>query len=161
MPAPPPRDVEATGTDAPPPVPLPQEPARNAPARPRPAPAPVPPRESRPDPAKPEPPKPEAPPAAEPARPADEPSRALATLQTKPPGAESDAEGAIRATLRHANTDLSRVDYQKLNADARTQYDYAKRFIRQAEDALNAKNPVFAKTVADKAAALAAQLAGR
>ena len=48
-----------------------------------------------------------------------------------------------------------------LNADAQTQYDTAKRFIRQAEDALRAKNLVFAKNLADKAAALAAQLAGR
>src|SRR5262245_7228963 len=64
VPAPPPRDVELTGTEvAPSPVPLPQEPARNAPpaTRARP-PAP---RESRPEPPKPaEPPKVETPPEA-------------------------------------------------------------------------------------------------
>src|SRR5258708_18070578 len=38
MPAPPPREVEPIESDAPPPVPLAQEPARNTPARPRPTP---------------------------------------------------------------------------------------------------------------------------
>jgi len=157
MPAPPPRDVDATGTDVPAPVPLPQEPPRNAPPRPRPAP----PRETRPEPAKPEPPKPE--PAPEPPKPtpANEEPKPASTLQTKPAVEEGDVERVIRTTLTRATTDLNRVDYRTLNADARTQYDYAKRFVRQAEDALRQKNLVFAKTVADKAAALAAQLAGR
>jgi len=83
------------------------------------------------------------------------------TLQTKPAGEEGDVERGIRSTLTRATTDLNRVDYRTLNTDARAQYDYAKRFVRQAEDALRQKNLVFAKTVADKAAALAAQLAGR
>ena len=60
-----------------------------------------------------------------------------------------------------ANADLNRIDYRALNSDARTQYDTAKRFVLQAERALHEKNLVFAKSVADKAAALAAQLAGR
>ena len=59
------------------------------------------------------------------------------------------------------NLDLSRIDYRLLNADAKTQYDTAKRFIRQADDAMRAKNLVFAKSLADKAAALAAQLGGK
>ena len=158
MPAPPPRDVEANATDVPAPMPLPQEPARNStPPRPRPAP----PRETRPEPARPEPPKPE--PAPEPPKPAPaaEDSKPASTLQTKPAGQEGDVERGIRLTLTRATTDLNRVDYRTLNADARTQYDYAKRFIRQAEDAVRQKNLVFAKTVADKAAALAAQLSGR
>ena len=66
----------------------------------------------------------------------------------------------MRATLSRATTDLNRVDYRTLNADARAQYDTAKRFIRQSEDAVRAKNMLFAKTVADKAAAIGAQLAG-
>jgi hypothetical protein len=41
------------------------------------------------------------------------------------------------------------------------QYDTAKRFIQQADDAMKAKNLVFARNLADKAAAIAAQLAGR
>ena len=57
--------------------------------------------------------------------------------------------------------DLNRIDVRGLNADARTQYNTAKRFVTQAEDAMRAKNLVFARTVADKAAALAAQLGGK
>ena len=66
-----------------------------------------------------------------------------------------------RASLSRANADLSRIDYRMLNADAKTQYDTAKRFIRQADDAMRTKNLVFAKNLADKAAALAAQLGGK
>jgi hypothetical protein len=157
MPASPPRDVETTEVEAPPPMPLPQEPARNAPPRtPRTAPP-----QPRPEAPKPEPPKAEPPaPAPPPAPPVDEP-RPPSTLQTKPAGEESDVERGIRATLTRASGDLNRVDYRTLNTDARSQYDSAKLFIRQAEDAVRKKNLEFAKAVSDKAAALAAQLAGR
>jgi hypothetical protein len=160
MPAPPPRDIETVNTEAPPPppppaAPPPQEPPRTTtPARPR----PTPPRE----PARTEPPKVEPEPPKTPApAPANEEPKPSSTLQTKPTGEEGDVEKAIRTTLKNATTDLNRVNYRTLNADARTQYDSVKGFIRQAEDALRQKNLVFAKTVADKAAALAAQLAGR
>ena len=63
--------------------------------------------------------------------------------------------------MARAATDLNRIDYRVLNADARTQYDTAKRFIRQADDAIRSKNLVFAKSLADKAAVLAVQLGGR
>jgi outer membrane biosynthesis protein TonB len=150
MPAPPPRDVEPSEVEAPPPVPLATEPARNAPARPRAA-APAP---------KPEPPKPEPPPI-EPPKPAEEPSKPATTLQTTPATAEGEVERAIRTSLQRATADLNRVDYRALNADARTQYDTAKRFVRQAEEAIRTKNLVFAKSIAEKAATIAAQLAGR
>ncbi len=156
MPAPPPRDVEPPESD-PPPVPLTQEPPRNTTARPRPAPAREPPRS---EPSKPDPAKPELQPV-EPPKLAEEPPKPPTTLQTTPPTAEGEVERGIRASIARANADLNRVDYRALNTDARTQYDTAKRFIRQANDAMRAKNLVFAKSVADKAAALAAQLAGR
>lgn len=70
-------------------------------------------------------------------------------------------ERSIRETLARASADLGRVNTRGLNADARSQYDTARRFIEQAEDAIRAKNLVFAKNLADKSAALAAQLAGR
>jgi hypothetical protein len=158
MPAPPPRDVEPTSTEVPPPVPLPQEPARTTlpPPRQRPAPTREP---ARQEPPKPEPPPPE-PPKPAPPPPAEEPKQP-STLQTKPAGEEGDVERTIRATLTRATTDLNRVDYRTLNTEARAQYDFAKAYIRQAEDAIRQKNLVFAKTNADKAAVLAAQLAGR
>lgn len=155
VPAPPPRDVEPIDAEAPPPVPLPQEPARNTPARPRPAPT----REQpRTEPAKPEPPKPEPPPVE---APKPEETRPPTTLQTMPTTAEGEAERTIRATMQRAANDLNHVDYRALNADARNQYDTAKGILRQADTAIRAKNLVFAKNLADKAAALAAQLAGR
>jgi hypothetical protein len=160
VPAPPPRDVELAGTEiAPAPVPLPQEPARNAPPTTRTRPAA--PRETRPEPPKTEPPKVETPP--EPPKPAvtnDEP-KAPSTLQTKPASEEGEVERTIRLTLTRAANDLNRVDYRNLNTEARAQYDSAKLFIRQAEDLVRQKNVFFAKIQADKAATIAAQLAGR
>jgi hypothetical protein len=158
MPAPPPREVEPTETETPQPVPLVIEPARNAPPRTRPAPRENPPRPA--EPAKPaEPPKIEPP--VETPLPVEEAPRPPSTLQTTPATAEGEVERGIRASLSRANSDLSRIDYRLLNADAKTQYDTAKRFIRQADDAMRAKNLVFAKSLADKAAALAAQLGGK
>jgi hypothetical protein len=63
--------------------------------------------------------------------------------------------------MSRAQRDLNRVDYRSLNQEARDQYEFAKSFIRQADDAIRVKNLTFAKTVADKAVILAAQLAGR
>ena len=83
------------------------------------------------------------------------------TLQTGPTGSEGELERAIRATIARAAGDLKRVDYRGLNPDARVQYDTAKRFVQQAEDAVRLKNLGFARNLADKAAALATQLAGR
>ena len=156
MPAPPPRDVEPAEVDAPPPVSLASEPARSTPPRPRPAPPPP-----RSEPPKSEPAKPEPPPAVEPPKAAEEPPRPPTTLQTTPATAQGEVERAIRAQLQRATADLNRVDYRALNADARTQYDTAKRFARQADDAIRTKNLVFAKNLAEKAATIAAQLAGR
>ncbi|HMB79708.1 MAG TPA: hypothetical protein VKI43_06560 [Vicinamibacterales bacterium] len=147
MPPPPPRDVEPSETEPPPAAP--DAPARATPARPRPS-----------SPPSAQPLRPEAP-AAEPPKPADDPARPPTVLQTAPATAEGEVERGIRASLLRATTDLNRVDYRALNADARTQYDTAKRFARQADEAMRAKNLVFAKNLADKAAALAAQLAGR
>jgi hypothetical protein len=143
MPAPPPRDVEPSDVEVPPPVPLVTEPARNPPARLRPTPSPR--TEPRP----------------EPPKPAEEPVKPPTILQTTPAAAEGEVERSIRASLQRASADLNRIDYRALNADARTQYDTAKRWVRQADDAIRAKNLVFAKSIAEKAATIAAQLAGR
>ena len=161
MPAPPPREAEPSEAEAPAPVPLVAEPARNNAARPR----PVAPRDQpRVEAPKPEPPKPEPPksePAVEPPKPVEDPAKPPTTLQTTPATAEGVVERGIRASLARATADLNRIDYRVLNTDARTQYDTAKTFIRQADAALGRKNLEFARTLADKAAALAAQLRGR
>jgi hypothetical protein len=157
MPEAPPRVVEAIEPQPPPVVSLPDEPRTNI--RPRPAPA------QRTDTARPpEPPKTDQPaPPTEPARPADDTPRANAptTLQTTPTQREGEVERRIRILIAQAMNDLNRVNYQALNADARNQYDTAKRFAIQAEEAVRGRNLVFASNLADKAAALAAQLLGR
>lgn len=158
MPPPPPRALETSDAEPPPPLALPDEPARHTPAKPGRAPAPSP----KPEANKSEPPKTDTPPpTVEPSKPAEEPPKPPPTLQTAPAGREGEEEQRIRAQLSRATLDLNRIDYRALNADARTQYNTAKRFVTQAEEALRAKNLVLARSVADKAAALAAQLAGK
>jgi hypothetical protein len=88
-----------------------------------------------------------------------EPSRPPEPLPTlKAPGA---AEKPIRDRIIIAQRDLGRVDYARLSEDGRSQYEQSKRFIQQAEQALKDQNFVFAQTLADKAATLAAELLGR
>jgi hypothetical protein len=88
--------------------------------------------------------------------PADEPPR---TLQTTPNAGQ--AEQRIRGLLANASRDLNKIDYRVLSVDAQAQYDTAKRFTEQADEALKTKNFVFAEQLADKAAAIAAQLLKR
>ena len=98
------------------------------------------------------------PPASAPAKPdGGTPADAAAsrTLQTTRSG---EVEQRVRALLANAARDLGRIDYRKLGADARSQYDFAKRFSQQADDAMRAKNFVFAEQLASKAASLAALL---
>ena len=151
MPAPPAREIVALEIEEPAPVPPVEEPTPPAQApRPR-------------QPARTEVPKPEAPaPVDTTKRPEETPKPAAPTnLQTTPSTTEAELGRLIRESLARASTDLTRIDYRVLNADGKSQYDTAKRFIQQAEDAVRVKNLVFAKNLADKASSLAAQLAGR
>lgn len=109
------------------------------------------------------PPRPEQKPEAVTAAP--EPVEAVTRPQSGPsltmtptPGSESQTVAAIRDLLGRAARDLSRVNAASLNGDGRAQYDQARRFIAQAEDALKSRNVVFAGKLADKAATMAAVL---
>lgn len=93
---------------------------------------------------------------APPPAPAPTPATPPLTLQT--PAASAQAEQSVRGLLARAARDLGRVDYQMLDADGKAQYDTARRFMQQADDALKARNVRFAGTLADKAAAMAAVL---
>ena len=144
-PPPPPRIVETFPVDPLPTIePSPVESALSVPPERPPAPAP----------AKPEPPKTE--PALEvPERPAP----GAPSLTLKPgPGVHAQTEASIRALLDRAVRDLQRVNYAALNADGRTQFDAARRFMQQAEEALKGANLAFAGKLADKAATMAAVL---
>lgn len=99
--------------------------------------------------------KPETPPAdvSKPASPA--PAETV-TLQQELPASPAEMVRRVRQQLDQAKSDLARVNYGGLNADGKSQYDTAKRFIEQADQALKEKNVVFAGKLAEKAASLAA-----
>jgi hypothetical protein len=127
----------------------PQRPPRN-PARPKP--------DAARDPGKPETPAEtgEATPPAE-TKPAD----AGSPLRTPQTANDQQAERRIRDALGRAAKTLSQVNVQNLGADARQQYESARRFVDQADGALKAGNYMFASYLADKAEALARGLVGR
>lgn len=79
-------------------------------------------------------------------------------LRAAPASNAADAERGVRELLTRASRDLNRVDYGRLSADGRAQYEQSKRFSVQAEQALKDRNFVFATTLADKAAVLATEL---
>jgi hypothetical protein len=156
VPAPPPRVVEALGTDSPGPGTLVDAPESAAPSTRRPP--------SRADVPKPEPkpvepppsPVTEVPPPVEPAKPAT-------TLQTVPPEREAALEQEIRTKVESAGKTLNNIDYKKLSRSERDQYDQAKGFLARAEEALRgpSKNLVFARQLAENAEKMAGSLAGR
>ena len=154
VPAPPPRIVEALGTDSPSPGTLVDAPESSAPSTRRPPPrveAPKP----EPKPAEPPPtPVTEVPPPVEPAKP-------VTTLQTTPPEREAALEQQIRSKVELAGKTLNSIDYKKLPRSEQQQYDQAKNFLARAEEAILEKNLVFARQLAENAEKMAAQLAGR
>lgn len=119
---------------------------------------------------------PPAPPRAPAARPAPKPqqtpaSAAPVTAQPASPPAPPESrelrapapaggvdERGVRELLSRATRDLNRVDYSRLSMERRDQYEQSKRFSEQAEEALKERNLIFAATLADKAATLAAEL---
>ena len=108
------------------------------------------------------------PPAEPEARPEPEPVTAAPAppldpgreLRAAPSTADAAAERQVRDLLVRAARSLGRVDYRRLSADGRSQYEQSKRFSDQAEDALRDRNFPFAATLADKAFTLATQLGG-
>ena len=82
-------------------------------------------------------------------------------LRAAPTASTAAEERTIRDLLTRAARDLSRVDYSRLSADGKANYDQSKRFSQQAEQAVKDRNFVFASTLADKAATLASELLGR
>jgi hypothetical protein len=62
------------------------------------------------------------------------------------------------ALLAQAERDLGQLNYRDLTSQARAQYDSAMGFVRQAKQALDIKNYLFAQQLAVKAAAVASAL---
>jgi hypothetical protein len=94
------------------------------------------------------------------AQPAEPPPNAPA-LQLAPPGGIPQAEQNVQRQLKKADQDLKQVDYAALAREAQAQYDTAKRFMLLADQAIRDKNLVFAQTLANKAADIAAVLLQR
>jgi hypothetical protein len=155
IPEPPPRLIEPLPevAEMPPPEPERHDPVPPAPRITRP------PRDTgaaRPDP-KPDPAKPvEPPPVVE----TPIPSAPRAELRT-PETANEEMSREVRDTLDRASKTLGRVDYRTLAKDGQEQYNTAKRFMEQAEEALRARNQIAAKYLADKADTIAKALTGR
>ncbi len=82
------------------------------------------------------------------------------TLQVAP-ATQQKLEEQARTLLRQARSDLGRVKPNSLNADGKAQFETASRFVEQADQALKEQNYVLAQRLADKAATIAAVLAGR
>ena len=70
-------------------------------------------------------------------------------------------EKKVRDVMGRTTAILNKVNYQRLNGEAKKQYDQSKRFNEQADEALKEKNFVYAMQLAENAATFAAQLAGR
>jgi hypothetical protein len=98
------------------------------------------------------------PPTPEPAVPMGPPAPPPALTLTPAPGTEAKTEASIRELLGRASGNISRVNTASLSADGRTQLEAARRFVEQAEEALKARNLLFAGKLADKAVAMSAVL---
>jgi len=102
-----------------------------------------------------------APPAAAVPAPAPPPPPAAPRDLRAPSPANAATERSVRDLLARAARDINQVDYSRLSAEGKSQYEQSKRFSIQAEQALRERNLIFAATLADKAATLAAELLGR
>lgn len=98
--------------------------------------------------------------------PAEEPQTTPPTVPAAPApalalqrsAASQRADQSVRTLLAQAALDLGRVNYQALDDNGRAQYDIARRFMQQADEALRARNLSYAGKLADKAATMAAVL---
>ena len=98
---------------------------------------------------------PTPPPAASPPEPVASPPP---VLQTTPNPSEVAEQASALLAAAQRDLDQLKPYVPRMSANARVQYDSARGFIHQAEDALRIKNVVLARDLADKAASLASQL---
>ena len=100
-------------------------------------------------------PRPATPPPTEPPAPVPTPAPAPPLLTS----VNSPAfEKSVQDQLTRARADLQTVSRANLGTDAKAHYDAAMGFIRQADEALKVKNLIYAASLADKAATMAALL---
>ncbi len=150
----PPRVIEAKPLEAPPPEPVEElPPVAQLPPRARPTA-----REAvRVEPKTQEP----APPADQPLASVAPPAPPVPLLRT--PGTV-DGPGATRQVnevIERARRALNAIDYRRLTAERRNQYDSAKLMVTESENALKKSEFEFARNLAEKADRLARELQGR
>jgi hypothetical protein len=152
VPPPPPRVIEPTPQpELSMPEPVGELPTASLPnPRPKPTPSREPPRAE---------PKPETP-AVETAPPVA-PVAPPPQLRTPETADGAEAARQVHDVLDRANKTLASVDYRKLNAARRGEYDTAKNLIKQSEDALKASNFEIARKLADKADQIGKELLTR
>jgi outer membrane biosynthesis protein TonB len=147
----PPRAIE--------PAPVPETPPAEPVVEPPPTPTTTlkPTRTPRPATEKPEPKPAEVPPdttaAAGPPNPPPVPPLRTATTPSGP-----EAQRQVRDILERAATILTKVDYQKLSDDRRANYNSAKNYMQQADEALKKDDLTLARSFADRAENIAKQL---
>ena len=160
VPAPPPRAVAPPTPAEPPPEPVTELPPAVPPAsRTRPSAT----RDTAREAPKPEP-RPETPPesggAPLPQTPA-QPSVSVPPLRTPSTADDQSAARNTRAVVDRARGMLNAIDYRQLSVERKAQYDTAKRFIEQADDAIKSGNYVYAQSLGEKAETIAKELAGK
>jgi outer membrane biosynthesis protein TonB len=157
VPAPPPRMIEPLpSTEAPSLEPVGDLPA--APTPPAPRPRQQPPRDQAKVEPKPES-KPETP--VETTAPTAPAAAPVPPLRTDSNTDGPEAVKQVRDVMERANRMLGSIDYRSLGNERKANYDSAKSFIKQAEEALKAGNSVFAKSLADNAERIAKELGGK
>jgi outer membrane biosynthesis protein TonB len=146
------RNIEPPPPVEPPPVDPPEDPTPAVdppPSKPKSAPR----NETKPE------SKPENPPEATSAAAPNPPPVAPLRTPTTPSGPEAARQ--VRESLARTDSILSRVDYQKLTGDRRANYDQAKSFMSQADEALKKEDVTLARSFADRAENIAKMLEAR
>ena len=99
-------------------------------------------------------PRPATPPPADPPPPVPTPTPAILLTSAN----TAEFEKSVRAQLDKARNNLNQVSRDALSTDGKAHFDAARGFIRQADEALKVKNLIYAASLADKAATMAALL---
>ena len=74
------------------------------------------------------------------------------------PAASVGDEKKAQSLIAKARSDLENVNYQRLSAEGKNQYNQSKQFSDEAQQAIKERNFLLANTLAEKAAKLAAEL---
>ena len=106
---------------------------------------------------KPAPPREATPAANQPAVAPPPPAPDAPVVRAAPTPSVGDEKKAL-SLIAKARGDLENVNYQRLSADGKAQYNQSKQFSDEAQQAIKERNILLANTLAEKAAKLAAEL---